>query len=145
MFGFDLRQPPEGRYVSVDGIIHLLSRNAAEALIGLAEQFELIWCSGWEEKADEYLPLALGLPAGLRHLSFEPGEAARPPRHWKLGSIDSFAGRHRPLAWVDDAHDQSCHMWAEARPGPTLLVTTDPATGLTSEQAAQLSDWAARL
>ena len=100
-----------------------------------------MWCSGWEEKADEYLPAALGLPAGLPHLSFEDARAAGAAGHWKLAAIDAFAGPDRPLAWVDDAHDDSCHAWADARPGATLLVATQPAVGLTADHVAELLNW----
>ena len=111
----------------------------------LSACFEPVWCSGWEEKADEYLPAALGLPAGLPHLSFDHARAAGdPPRHWKLAAIDAFAGPQRPLAWVDDAHDDTCHAWADARPGATLLVATQPAVGLTAGHVAELLDVAAR-
>ncbi|MEO9024953.1 MAG: HAD domain-containing protein [Solirubrobacteraceae bacterium] len=144
LFGFDPALPPPGRFITVDGIIHLLSVQAGERLQELATQFELVWCSGWEEKADEHLPFALGLPSGLPHLSFDtgPGDGAR---HWKLAAIDRFAGPERPLAWIDDAHDESCLDWAAARPAPTLLVGTDPATGLTPDHAATLRAWATQL
>jgi hypothetical protein len=144
LFGFDHRQPPPGRFVSVDGLVHYLSQGAAEQLLALGHRFELTWCSGWEEKADEHLPQALGLPAGLPHLSFTDG-GDQPGRHWKLDAIDAFAGPDRPLAWVDDTHDESCRSWATARAAPTLLITTDPATGLTPAQAASLTAWARAL
>jgi hypothetical protein len=144
LFGFDHARPPAGRFITVDGIIHFLSQDSGARLRGLAEQFELVWCSGWEEKADEHLPFALGLPSGLPHLTFAPsGETTE--RHWKLDAIDRFAGPDRPLAWIDDAHDQTCAVWAQERPAPTLLVGTDPATGLTAADARQLSRWAAEL
>jgi hypothetical protein len=144
LFGFDAGRPPSGRYLLVDGVPHFLSDNAAMLLGGLREQFELVWCSGWEEKADEYLPVALGLPAGLHHLTF--GDAAGPPaRHWKLAAIDGFAGPERPLAWIDDAFDDSCHDWARERPGPTELVVTAPAVGFTEEHAERLRNWARTL
>lgn len=141
LFGFDPLRPPSGRFVSVDGIAHLLSPDAAAQVLALAGAYELAWCTGWEEKADEHLPYALGLPAGLPHLVFgrEPGE---PGRHWKLDAIEAHAGPRRALAWVDDAHDPSCHAWAAARAAPTLLLTTDPAVGLTAEHTAQLMAWA---
>src|SRR5205807_9461241 len=109
----------------------------------LREHFEFVWCSGWEEKADEYLPLALGLPGGLRHLTF-PSAAAGPARHWKLGAIDLCAGPRRPLAWIDDQFDASCHPWARSRPAPTELVATDPAVGLTTAHADRLLAWTRR-
>ena len=144
LFGFDPRRPPAGRFVIVDGITHLLSEAAAAHLLELSGTFELAWCSGWEEKADEYLPFALGLPSGLPHLSFPP-LATGEPRHWKLAAIDRFAGPRRALAWVDDDHDASCHDWAASRPAPTLLVATEPATGLTSRHALALAQWAQTL
>ncbi len=144
LFGFDPAAPPPGRWLLVEGIPHLLSCRAAELLAGLAGEFELLWCSGWEEKASAYLPAALGLPGEVPHLSFErnPGRANG---HWKLAAIEAHAGPERPVAWVDDAHDDRCRAWAAARPGPTLLRGTDPAVGLTPADAAALSAWAASL
>ena len=117
LFGFDPGQPPPGRFLLVDGIPHYLSAGAGELLADLHEDFELVWCSGWEEKADEYLPFALGLPAGMRHLTFAGAAAAADDteRHWKLPAIERFAGRERPLAWIDDQFDVTCHRWANAR------------------------------
>ena len=147
LFGFDAAQPPPGRFLLVDGIPHFLSAGAADLIGALQEHFELVWCSGWEEKADEYLPLALGLPAGLRHLNFAPPGAADSGavRHWKLEAIDAYAGPHRPLAWIDDQFDHTCHAWAQDRPGPTHLVATDPAVGLTPAQTDRLQGWARAL
>jgi hypothetical protein len=141
LFGFEAHERPAGRFVSVDGIPHLLSDGAATELHRLTDAFELVWCSGWEEKADEYLPHALGLPSGLPHLSFPtvPGDAGR---HWKLSAIDVYAGPDRPLAWIDDGHDATCHAWAVERPGPTLLVATDPVSGLTPVHTVALLEWA---
>jgi hypothetical protein len=144
LFGFDAAQPPPGRFQLVDGIPHFLSAGAADLIGVLQGHFELVWCSGWEEKADEYLPLALGLPTGLRHLTFAPA-GRTPARHWKLAAIDAYAGRHRPLAWIDDQFDDSCHQWAQDRPAPTELVVTDPAVGLTAKHADHLRDWARAL
>ncbi len=144
LFGFDHRAAPRrGGSSPVDGIAHFLSAPAGERLLSLSDEFELAWCSGWEEKADEYLPFALGLPSGLPHIALERHrDSDSDGRHWKLRAIDTFAGRQRPLAWIDDDHDPSCDAWARARPAPTLLVTTEPAIGLTAEQTATLSAWA---
>jgi hypothetical protein len=141
LFGFDGQRPPAGRWHTIDGIPHYLSETAGEHLCALSEYFELAWCTGWEEKANEYLPSALGLSGELPHLSFESVD--RTPRaHWKLGAVDRFAGPSRPLAWIDDAHDHRCHAWARARRGPTLLVGTDPAVGLSPEHVETLCRWA---
>ena len=143
LFGFDPAAPPEGKYLLVDGIPHFLSAAVAERIRRLQADFELVWCSGWEERADDHLPHALGLPAGLPHLTFDAANGDG--RHWKLAAIDAYAGPHRPLAWIDDAFDESCHRWAAERPGPTELVRTDPAVGLTADQVTHLRRWAQSL
>jgi hypothetical protein len=126
----------------IEGIPHLLSRRAAVLLVRLAATYDCVWCTGWEDRADGHLPHLLGLPAGWPHLVFtdRPQDAA----HWKLAAIDAHAGPGRRIAWVDDAHDERCRAWARERPGPTLLVTTDPSTGLTEAHADQLEAWALR-
>ncbi len=141
LWGFDSDARPDGTFHNVDGVMHFLSSGAGRHLLDLRSRFELVWCSGWEEKADEHLPHALGVPAGLPFLSFErnPGRAHG---HWKLAAIERFAGPERPLAWIDDAHDHACRAWADARPAPTLLVATDPAHGLTAAHAGELHAWA---
>jgi len=140
LFGFDQTEPPAGAMVSVDGFPHLISAHAGERLARLAEAYECVWCTGWEDRAEEHLPGLLGLPGGWAHLSFvaDPGAEL----HWKLEAIEAHAGPERPVAWIDDDHDPSCERWAETRPGPTLLVATDPAVGLTDEHVTTLLGWA---
>jgi hypothetical protein len=131
---------PEGSFHSIEGIPHFLSATAAAHLLSLQAHFELVWASGWEEKADEYLPRLLGLPAGLPFLRF-PRAVGRSNAHWKLEAIDTYAAA-RPLAWIDDALNGACHEWASAREAPTLLVQTAPERGLTEHEAQLLEDWA---
>jgi hypothetical protein len=110
----------------------------------LADAFEPVWCTGWEEKANEYLPHALGLDGPWPYLSFAQaaGPGVSTQGHWKLDAIDAYCGI-RPLAWIDDAHGEACEAWAAARTAPTLLVTTEPAVGLTDRQVTDLLAWAA--
>jgi hypothetical protein len=142
LFGGDLSSQT-GSFHSIEGIPHFLSSTAAAHLLDLTEHFDPVWCSGWEEKADEHLPHLLGLPAGLPFLRFERA-VGRSNAHWKLQAIDAYA-RERPLAWIDDALDERCHEWARARSAPTLLVQTQPEHGLTSRERELLVAWAARL
>lgn len=143
LWGFPADARPAGTFASIDGIVHFLSAAAGQHLRDLSGAFELAWCSGWEEKANDYLPLLLGvgpLPVVAFRQSFGP-----PTAHWKLAGIDAFAGTSRPLAWIDDALDDRCREWARARRAPTLLVGTQPATGLTAAEAAILTAWAGGL
>jgi hypothetical protein len=139
LFGFDDPPPPaEARYELVDGMIHCISLRAGERLRRLADHFELIWASGWEDKANFYLPRMLGL-AELPHLSFD-GAARFGSAHWKLGPLDAY-GRGRAMAWLDDNFDDSCHRWARDRAEQTLLVPTDPARGLQEAETEALIAW----
>jgi HAD domain in Swiss Army Knife RNA repair proteins len=151
LFGFSGQTPwtgqtgsRDGSFNTIDGIPHFLSRTAATHLLDLAAAYELVWASGWEEKAEEYLPRLLGLPSGLPFLRFERmtgSPSTRANAHWKLDAIEAYAGS-RALAWIDDAFNDACHAWADARPAPTLLVQTAPEHGLTSREARLLGDWA---
>jgi hypothetical protein len=142
LFAFEGAPPAAGSFHSIDGIPHFLSATAAENLLALEASFELAWASGWEEKANEYLPHLLGLPK-LPHLSFE-GRVGATNAHWKLDSIEAYVGE-RPMAWIDDAFNEACHEWASARAEPTLLVQTTPAQGFTQREAAILERWAREL
>jgi len=134
----------EGSFHSIDGMPHFLSAIAAAHLLDLSSRFELVWCSGWEEKANEHLPHLLGLPPELPFLRFER-DVGRANAHWKLAAIEDFAGT-RALAWIDDAFNDACHEWAAERTqqgAPTLLVQTEPERGLTAVEAGVLTRWAA--
>jgi hypothetical protein len=126
----------------VDGVPHRISLVAGERLLRLAESFELVWASGWEDKANFYLPNLLGLPE-LAHVSFD-GAARDGMAHWKLGPLEDY-GKGRALAWIDDNFDQSCYEWAERRSEPTLLVVTEPQLGLEEAHVDALNAWARSL
>jgi hypothetical protein len=138
LFGFASDSCPPGSWLNVDGVLHLISATASEHLHRLVVLYDLVWCSGWEEKANEHLRPALALGAALPVLRLPQPVGGR---HWKLGPVEDHAGA-RPLAWVDDAHDAECRAWAAARPAPTLLVATDPALGLTAGSVEELERWA---
>lgn len=145
LWGFPSNERPDGTWHNVEGIGHFLSGTAAGHLHRLAEWFDPVWCTGWEERAAEHLPALLGAPA-LPHLTFSrnPG---RSRAHWKLDAIDAHAG-DRPLAWIDDALDDACEAWAaerESRGAPTLLVPTEPCRGLTADHVERLVGWARAL
>jgi hypothetical protein len=150
LFGFDHASPPAGVRTLIDGLPHHLSLDAARHLRNLAAVYEPVWCTGWEDRAGEHLPHLLDLPRTWPYVPLRAAVGAqalvRPGTsvagHWKLAAIDAFAGPDRALAWVDDDLSNACDDWAAARPGPTLLVRTDPAAGLTEAEAGVLHGWA---
>jgi hypothetical protein len=121
---------------------HCISLVCGERLLRLSERFELVWASGWEDKANFYLPEILGLPE-LPHVSFDvtPRNGGA---HWKLAAMEGLA-EDRPLAWIDDNFDSSCYAWAKRREAPTLLVPTEPHLGLEEGHVDALNAWATSL
>lgn len=143
LFGFDT--PPDravARMELIDGTLHYISVAAGARLLRLAEHYELVWATGWEDRANFSLPVLLGIPE-LHHLTFS-GEASFGSAHWKLGPLGEY-GRGRALAWIDDSFDESCYEWARTRQTggePTLLVPTESQIGIEEAQVEALSAWA---
>jgi hypothetical protein len=136
LFGFAPDAVPNGTWTQVDGIAHLLSAAAAAHLQALARLFEPIWCTGWEDRANDHLPHLLGL-GPFEHLTFVSDER----EHWKIAAVEARAG-DRAMAWIDDDLNEAVRAWARAREAPTLLVDTDPAVGLDDVAAARLVEFA---
>jgi len=145
LFGFapDVGQLP-GPLHWIDGVAHCIPVEVGQRLVRLADAFELVWATGWEERANEHLPYLLELPfPELPTLSFD-GRAVFGSSHWKVDAIGDYAG-DRPAAWVDDNLNEECFFWAKVRKAPTLLVETEPSVGLTDEHVDQLLGWATSL
>jgi hypothetical protein len=140
LFAFD--DPPDrslARFALIDGMVHCISVAAGERLQRLSSLYDLVWATGWEDRANDSLAPLLGLPE-LPFLTFD-GAARFGTAHWKLGPLDDYAGE-RPLAWVDDSFDESCYEWAGERRAPTLLIPTRSSLGLEESQTETLLAWA---
>jgi hypothetical protein len=143
LFGFD--DPPArdvARFELIDGMVHCISLAAGERLRRLGQHYDMIWATGWEEKANDYMPNVLGLPE-LPVLNFK-GAARFGSAHWKLAPLDKYS-KGRPVAWIDDSFDESCYEWARGRANPTLLVPTESAVGLEEAHTEALIAWAISL
>jgi hypothetical protein len=134
--------PPGGLH-SINGVIHYISSGCALHLEQLATRYELVWATGWEETANEYLPHLLRLPGDLPCLSFN-GRVSAGAAHWKIDAIGEYAG-DRPLAWIDDNVDDSCRAWAAERGAPTLIIETVRHEGMHEEHVELLMRWADEL
>jgi hypothetical protein len=140
LFGFHPSGPPPGKFHSIDGILHCIGADVAARLRRLTDTFELVWATGWEEKANEYLVHILELPGDLPVLTFD-GRAVFGSSHWKVEAIEDYA-RGRAAAWIDDNLDERAEQWAAKRQEPTLLVRTESALGITDEQVERLLSFA---
>lgn len=142
LFNLDGGEQP-GTWHLIEGFAYYLATAPGAMLHELSEQFELVWCTGWEDRANDHLPRLAGTPGPLPVIRFarNPGRANA---HWKLDEIDAYAG-DRPVAWIDDALDHHCEAWAAARTGagaPTLLVRTEPHRGMLGEHRDALQAFA---
>jgi Swiss Army Knife RNA repair-like protein len=125
----------------IDGVAHCIPGDVGQRLVTLADRFELVWATGWEERANEHLPFLLNLPfRDLPCLHFD-GRAVFGSAHWKVEAVDEYAA-DRPAAWIDDNLGEECQAWAREREAPTLLVETNSSVGLTDEHVTTLLDWA---
>lgn len=139
---FDFDDPPDSstaRFELIDGTVHCILLAAGERLRRLAEHYDLLWATGWEESANRYLPALLGI-AEIPHLSFN-GAARFGTADWKLDPLAEYA-RGRALAWVDDSFDDGCYEWARDRQEPTLLIPTASNRGLEEVHVEALIAWA---
>jgi HAD domain in Swiss Army Knife RNA repair proteins len=144
LFGFAPDAGPlPGPLHWIEGVAHCIPEEIGERLVRLAEEFEIVWATGWEERANEHLPFILKLPFRDLPCLYFDGQAVFGTAHWKVDAIAEYAG-DRPAAWVDDNLNEDCFAWAEGRTAPTLLVETQPEEGLTDEQVAELLGWAER-
>lgn len=144
LFGFPSNRRPPGTFHWVDGIAHCIGTHCGERLRRLEHRFELVWATGWEEKANEYLPFLLEMARRDYPVLTFDGRAIFGSAHWKLEAIEEFA-RGRPAAWIDDSIDRTCRAWADRRPEPTLLVETDAPVGITEDDVGALLAWADEL
>jgi hypothetical protein len=140
LFGFEgpIDRAP-GRFHLINGMAHCIPDGIGDLLRRLSSEYEIIWATGWEDRANERLPEILGLPGELPFLTFD-GNARFGTAHWKIDAIDRYAS-DRPLAWVDDCLDNTCHTWASEREAPTLLVPTEPDQGLEESHVDALLGW----
>ena len=140
LFGFNRSEPLPGRFHLIEGIPHCIGHDAAARLARLAQRYELVWATGWEEKANDHLVHILAMEAHLPVLTFD-GRAVFGSSHWKLEAIEEYAGE-RPAAWIDDYLDERAETWASRRAAPTLLVRTESAVGILDEHVELLLRWA---
>jgi hypothetical protein len=152
LFGFDVPPPPSTvAWHLIDGIPHCISLAAGERLGRLSPLFELVWATGWQDRANDRLPQVIGI-GPLPVIEFDLPTSTGPAGaavgsiagHWKLEALDRFAAG-RAIAWIDDSLDQSCFDWAERREAagtPTLLAPTEPEIGIEEGHVAALESWA---
>lgn len=102
--------------------------------------FDIIWATFWNQDANRLLAPLLRIDP-LPVLAMPSGPA---PSGVKVPLIASRAG-DRPAAWIDDTHPGQALAWSRTRRVPTMLITTEPAVGLTRAQVRRALSWARSL
>lgn len=120
-----------------------------DRLAQLSEYFDFVWCTTYEEEANNFLCDVLKLnklpyidlckPLGIRKTP--PGKTWKFPwvRQW-IRETDPYMA----VAWIDDEIELDIARWAKLRQG-TLLLKPQPNVGLTDEHVTELIEWAKTL
>jgi hypothetical protein len=162
--------------VDVDGVLNAMSRGAppegwrdgralgfrirynpghGAKLLAVAEETgaELVWCTTWEELANEHIAPLVGLPE-LPWVPMEPGRDAvvsaspdsgqRAGTHYhSLGDTKAAAmcayASDRPFCWLDDEPDAEDAL--SSHPVPHLVIQVPERTGLQDEHLERARTW----
>ncbi|QXJ20295.1 hypothetical protein AGRA3207_000983 [Actinomadura graeca] len=106
---------------------------------------ELVWATTWMEDANECIAPRLGLPP-LPLVTWPDASATeeqdeRAGLHWKTRTLVTYAAE-RPFAWLDDEITDNDRTWASAHhPGPSLLHTINPESGITQADYRTIEKW----
>lgn len=118
-------------------------------LLAIAEETgaELIWCTTWEEMANQYIRQLVGLPE-LPWVPMEPGRAGRKFSEYasvgatKAAAMRAYAGG-RPFCWLDDEPDAGDELRTLAV--PHVVIEVDERTGLQDKHFEAAQAWLAGL
>ena len=133
-------------WVFPDGIPHRLSLHPmhGQMLSDLAEaaNAELVWASYWRSRANAWVAPRIGLPS-IRHVPI-PGRWRHGARSslgtWKAAAVTAWIGQ-APFVWFEDEPDVPGYLGQQPGLGRHLIVTVDPATGLTEDHIEQARIW----
>jgi HAD domain in Swiss Army Knife RNA repair proteins len=133
-------------WVFPSGIAHRLLLNPLHGrmLTDLAEVTgaELVWASYWRNRANTWIAPRIGLPS-LRFVPIPTRWRLRgrsSTGHWKACNVAAWI-RRTPFVWLED--DPNIPRWLTSHPGlgQHLVVTVDPAIGLTHHHVEQARMW----
>lgn len=111
------------------------------ALRALADRFDLVWATTWEDQANALIGPRVGLPhLPVIHFDFQRHDGAKWP------DVARFVG-DRPVCWLEDAPGRGEITWAEARNAliPTRIVKISPYSGLMPADLAVVERFHLRL
>lgn len=129
---------------TLGGFRVLLATQHGQWLNELRGDFELVWCTTWEEQANSLIGPVLGLPR-LPVIKVNDSAGYR-GYTWKLPAVQAAVG-DRPLVWLDDDLGQDARAWARERNTrvATRLLIPQASAGLAPQHIIALKSFAAKL
>lgn len=104
---------------------------------------DLIWGSNWHEESNKLAKIFELSSSQYPHIDlfFGAGSDAAtwklpPVRHW----FESTGSSSQKVVWFEDEIFDDAKNWAESHPN-VLLIHTDPAVGITSEQVLEAKNF----
>lgn len=127
------------------GFVLRLSRAMGRRLAQLPA--ELCWATTWADTIDRDVSPYCGLPGGLRVAAWPPADGPEALVNWKLVQIRRLVESEvRPFVWVDDdalswpgPDGADAYAWSAGLALPHLLLSPDPAKGLTEEEIGRIA------
>lgn len=136
------KRPKMYRRYRIDQYVVWLAREHGRELNGLADVFDLVWCTTWEHQANTDIGPKIGLPKLPVIVFPNPHDRPNARLHWKTASIRVYVDG-RPFAWVDDEVSRWDEQYLQdVHESPVMLRKIDPAVGLTDTDFVELREWA---
>jgi hypothetical protein len=130
-----------------DGGRLVLSQTVCSQIATLKAQYELVWCSAWNEKANHFAAPLMGLPhLPVIELDVQSAYAGMregkcfPEWTYKLPAVQAYVG-DRAVAWIDDQIGSDMMAWGKERAAATLFVAVSANRGLQDAQLQHLRVW----
>ena len=141
LFGFDgpVEELP-GRFHLIDGMAHCIPDEVGGRLRALADDYEIVWATGWEDRANDRLPDILGLPESFPFLTFD-GSAPSAPHIGRSGPIDATPAIDPWPGWTT-ASMRAARTGRRCARRPPCWFPPTPTIGLTEAQVEALLSWA---
>lgn len=128
----------------------VLNPGHGPALLALADVFDLVWATAWEDGANADIAPLIGLPSlpviefgidyeKVRDDAIRFGVGNR--LHWKSPAVAAYTAG-RPFVWFDDELSVLDEEFFAGGDLPCALRRIDPARGLTTADLAAARAWA---
>lgn len=143
-FGFSRIHYPEFEDVWDHGAFRIhVPAGTRDRMQRLAEVYDLVWATAWEDKAAPEWGPRLGVMGDSPHIAWRYGSVM--DQTWKLRDVEAWCEANagdRPVAWIDDDLHEDASRWAKKH--GYHLVRTNPTHGMTDGDFRSLMLYAAK-